>query len=106
MFLCLVSLGWSISTYNTFIALKQDISTQWSNITTEYQRRIDLYYNLVQSVKSFKKHERETLKEIVTARSAGFSGIKKQDMKKMKGLDGMFSKLLAIFEQYLLFRRG
>ena len=69
IFLCLVSLGWSISTYNTFIALKQDISTQWSNITTEYQRRIDLYYNLVQSVKSFKKHERETLKEIVTARS-------------------------------------
>lgn len=101
IFISFVTAGFAISKYNLFVSLKEDINTQWSNIKTEYQRRVDLFYNLIQTVKSFKKHERTTLKEVVEARSAGFSGSsKKADSKTMKSLDGMFSKLLAIFERY------
>lgn len=100
IFLCLISVGWSISRYNEFATLRQDINTQFSNIKTEYQRRIDLILNLVEAVKSFKKHEREVLTSVIQARSQGFTGNVKADMKKMKGLDGLFSKLLAIAEQY------
>ncbi len=100
VFFSLVLTGWSITTYNHFVALRQDIKTQFSNIKTEYQRRVDMFYNLIQTVKSFKKHEKSTLKEVVQARSQGFTGNVKQDISKMKNLDGMFSKLLAIFEQY------
>ena len=100
LFLILVTVGGSIGCYNGFVTLRQDIKTQFSNIVTEYQRRTDLFYNLVVSVKSFKKHEKSTLKEVIEARSMSFGNSKKQDLKNMKNLDGMFSKLLAVFERY------
>lgn len=106
IFICLITLGWGISTYNSFATLKQDIATQFSNIRTEYQRRIDLILNLVESVKSFKKHERETLTAVINARTKGFSGNVKTDMKKMNGLEGLFSKLLAISEAYPQLKAG
>ncbi len=106
VFVFLMMLGWSISSYNGFISLRQDIKTQFSNIKTEYQRRIDLIVNLVSTVKSFKKHEKETLLGVVKARSQGFTGNVKTDMKKMKGLDGLFSKLLAISERYPELKAG
>lgn len=100
LFLVLIFVGGSINCYNGFVTLKQDIKTQFSNIITEYQRRTDLFYNLVQSVKSFKTHEKSTLKEVIEARSMSFGNSKKQDLKNMKNLDGLFSKLLAVFERY------
>jgi len=100
IFTSLIIVGWSISTYNWFVSLRQDIQTQFSNIKAEYQRRVDLFYNLVNTVKSFKKHEKSTLKEVIQARTAGFSGVKATDIKKMKGMDKMFSKLMVLFEKY------
>lgn len=100
LFLILVSIGSFVSSYNTFVSLRQDIRTQFSNIVTEYQRRTDMFYNLVQTVKSFKKHENKTLTEVVAARNLNFGQSKKQDMKNMKQLDGLFSKLMAVVEAY------
>lgn len=100
IFICLLSLAWGITNYNSFIALRQDINTQFSNIKAEYQRRMDLFINLVESVKSYKKHEKETLVKVIEARKNGFSGDSLKDMKKMKRLDGLFSKLLAVAENY------
>lgn len=100
LFLILVSVGSVVSSYNGFVTLRQDIKTQFSNIVTEYQRRTDMLYNLVQTVKSFKKHERETLKEVVEARSMGFGKSKTDDIKNMKKLDGLFNRLMAVIESY------
>lgn len=100
LFLILVTIGGVVSSYNGFVTLTQDIKTQFSNIITEYQRRTDLFFNLVQTVKSFKKHEKSTLKEVIEARNLNFGVSKKQDLKNMKNLDGLFSKLIAVFERY------
>jgi len=101
IFFSLLSLGWSISTYNGFVGLRQDITTQWSNVKTEYQRRLDLFYNLVQSVKSYKTHEKSTITEVIQMRSQGLHGpTKTHEIKKLKGLDNLFSRLLAISENY------
>lgn len=100
LFLVLVSIGGVVSSYNGFVTLRQDIKTQFSNIITEYQRRVDMFYNLVQSVTSFKKHERETLKEVIEARNTSFGNSKAQDLKSMKRIDGLFSKIMAVVEQY------
>jgi LemA protein len=54
-FFCAV--GWWIGTYNFFATTLQAIKTQWSNIVTEYERRVDLFLNLGNSVKSMKNHE-------------------------------------------------
>lgn len=93
--------GWGIGIYNYLQAGKQNIKTQWSNIKTEYQRRFDLFMNLVETVKSFKKHEKSTLTDVVKARSMlNFSGSKSEQLKNMGMLDKFFSKLSVLFERY------
>lgn len=100
IFMAIVIAGWLIGKYNTFRGGQQDIKTQFSNIKTEYQRRADLFMNLVESVKSYKKFEKTTLVEVIQARSGNLGKSTPESMKKMKSLDGVFSKLLAVFEQY------
>lgn len=101
VFIALVIGGWAIGQYNYFNIGIQNIKTQWSNIKTEYQRRFDMLMNLVESVKSFKKHEKSTLKEVIQARNAvKFSGNVLKNIKDMKMLDNFFSKLMVLFEKY------
>lgn len=102
LFLCMILAGWVISGYNHLVNGRVNISTQWSNIKTEYQRRADMFYNLVQTVKSHKKFEKETLTAVVQARSGAFigNGPKATQAKKMKELDSFFARLLAVFEAY------
>lgn len=96
----LATLGWGIGTYNTFRVGQQDIKTQFSNIKTEYQRRADLFYNLVQVVKSHKKFEQETLTQVIAARSGNFGSTTKDAMKKMGDLEKVFQKLMMLTEAY------
>jgi len=99
-FLIMITLGYIIGTYNSLVSNREDIRTQFSNIKTEYQRRADLFYNLVQATKSYKIFEKSTLKEVVEARAKGITGTIPKQIKKMGQLDGLFSKLLALVEAY------
>lgn len=93
--------GWVVGVYNDLVHGKQAVLTQWSNVKTEYQRRADLFYNLAQSVKSYAKHEKITLTQVIAARSGKFGGKDIQaEMKKMKGLERVFSRLMLLTEQY------
>lgn len=106
-FMVLVFAGWVIAGYNRLVSGKVNIETQWSNIKTEYQRRADLFYNLAEAVKSFKKHEKETLTDVIKARNeAFFQGSKLEQAQKMKKLDSSFSKLLLLFERYPRLKAG
>lgn len=100
IFVFLISAGWFISNYNWFVSNKKDIESQWSNIKTEYQRRIDLLLNLASAVKSYKKHERETLTQVISMRQGINQGSVGKQMKKMGQFDGLLSKLLMITENY------
>jgi len=95
-----IAFFWIIGTYNTLQKAVQDIKEQWSNILTEYQRRADLLINLASTVKSFKKHEKETLTEVIKARAQGITGTKPQQMAKLKGFEGALSKLMVLIEKY------
>lgn len=99
-FIVLITIGWIIGNYNEFINSKVSIETQWSNIKTEYQRRADLFYNLVQSVKSHMKFEKGTLIEVTKMRNANLGSPSPESLSKMKGMDAFFSKLIATFEAY------
>lgn len=100
LFFILCFSGWGIGSYNTFQVARQDIKTQWSNILAEYQRRADLFYNLVQAVKSSKNFEKDTLVQVAQARGGNFGTGKLAQMAKLKGLDSMFQKLMVVFERY------
>jgi len=96
----IIVFGWAIGLYNMIIMAGQLIKNQWSNVKTEYQRRADLLYNLAGAVKDHKEFEKDTFTHIAEARNGHFGKGMTEEMKNMKGLDGLFSKLIATYENY------
>ena len=62
--------GWVTSTYNSFQGLDEDVKAAWSEVDNQYQRRSDLIPNLVEVVKGYAKHEKETLEGVIAARAS------------------------------------
>ena len=64
---------WAISAYNGMVKMDESVSTAWSNVENQYQRRADLIPNLVNTVKGYAAHESQTLESVVAARAAATS---------------------------------
>jgi LemA protein len=60
---------WAIVNYNALVRLRQHCRDSWAGIDTELKRRYDLIPNLVETVKGYAAHERQTLQAVVDARS-------------------------------------
>lgn len=60
---------YAISAYNGLVNKQEQLRSEWSQVETQYQRRADLIPNLVATVQGYTKHESNTLKEVVEARS-------------------------------------
>jgi len=56
-------------TYNNFVTLEEGVNQKWSQVENVYQRRADLIPNLVEVVKGYASHERETLEAVTNARA-------------------------------------
>ncbi len=69
----LIPVIWLIAVYNRFVGLRQHIKESWSDIDVELKRRYDLVPNLVETVKGFARHERETLEMVIEARNRAVS---------------------------------
>ncbi len=70
--LLILVLGMLISiknTYNKLVTLDEQVKTQWAQVQNQLQRRMDLIPNLVETVKGYAAHERETLEAVVQARA-------------------------------------
>lgn len=101
---------WAISGYNGLVTLDEKVSTSWSNVETQYQRRADLIPNLVSTVKGYASHEKETLQGVIEARSKATSikvdadnltPEKLAEFQKAQGdVTSALGKLLAITENY------
>lgn len=65
----LVPLVWAIATFNRFVRLRQYIRESWADIDVELKRRYDLIPNLVETVRGYAKHERETLDMVIRLRN-------------------------------------
>ena len=64
-----VAVVWAIMGYNGMVKADEAVSTAWSNVENQYQRRADLIPNLVNTVKGYAAHEKETLDAVTTART-------------------------------------
>ena len=108
--LLLICVFWSFSTYNGLVGRDEIVTTAWGNVQTQYQRRSDLIPNLVNVVKGYAKHEKETLEAVVSARARatqitvsadGLTPEKLQQYQQAQGqLSAALGKLLAVSESY------
>lgn len=68
--LVLVFLGsWYISARNGLVAMDENVQEQWSKVEVQYQRRLDLIPNLVETVKGYAAHEQNTFENVTRARA-------------------------------------
>jgi LemA protein len=58
-----------VGRYNDMIGLQEGVEAQWGNVENVYQRRADLIPNLVETVKGYASHEKETLDAVISARA-------------------------------------
>ncbi len=102
--------GYCMSSYNTLVGQDEAVGTAWSNVENQYQRRVDLIPNLVNTVKGYASHEKETFEAVVSARAKAtqitvdiddLTPEKIAAYQKAQGeLGSALGRLLAITENY------
>lgn len=102
--------GWAIYMYNHFVALVNRTKEAWSDIEVQLKRRYDLIPNLVETVKGYATHERETFDAVTQARAKATemtidpSNVTPEQIKAFEaaevGLEQALGRLLAVAENY------
>lgn len=97
-------------TYNNMVTYSENINGMWSQVTTDYQRRMDLIPNLVNTVKGYADFEQETLTAVVEARAKATSvnvsadnlnpAMFEQFQAAQQGISSSLSRLLVTIEKY------
>ena len=96
--------------YNTMVTQDETVNQTWSQVENVYQRRADLIPNLVNTVKGYASHEKETLEGVVEARAKATSinidanNLNAQTMQQFQqaqqGLTSALSRLMVVVEKY------
>jgi LemA protein len=93
-----------IAMYNGIIRMKNRVDEAWSDIDVQLKRRYDLIPNLVETVKGYAAHEKETLEKVVQARNAAMQAQSGGDAKKQAEAENILSSTLksifALSESY------
>lgn len=98
------------TTYNTMVTYDEGVNAAWSQVVTDYQRRMDLIPNLVNTVKGYADFEQKTLTDVVKARANATSvnlNVDKLDASTIQKLEqtqgalsSALSRLLVTIERY------
>ena len=92
---------WAIGVYNRLQRLRIRSQGAWSDIDVQLKRRHDLIPNLVETVKGYATHEKETLEAVMTARNAAMSARGPADSGAAEGmLTAALGRLFAVAEAY------
>jgi LemA protein len=113
MFILAIGTGWIVliiigvlalivlGIYNNLVRLRMQVKSAWSQIDVQLKRRYDLIPNIVETVKGYASHEKETLERVVKARQQAIdsSGVKAQGQAE-NVLTGALRQLFALSEAY------
>jgi LemA protein len=103
---------WGVSIYNRLVSLRNQVGNGFSQIDVQLTRRHDLIPNLVEAVKGYMKHERDTLEAVIQARNAAAASLKTAAANPGDGnaitalagaeaaLGSALGRLLAVAEAY------
>lgn len=102
--------AWAASAYNSMVSVQEEATTALANVQSAYQRRADLIPNLVETVKGYAAHEKQTLEDVVAARSKAtqitldpenMTPEKLKEFQQAQGeLGSALGRLIAIQENY------
>jgi LemA protein len=90
-----------IAMYNSLVSKRMRCREGWSQIDVQLKRRYDLIPNLVETVKGYAAHERETLENVIKARNAAIDASGVEDQAAAENmLTGALKQLFALSEAY------
>jgi len=101
---------WGKNTYNSMVIKREAVTSQWGNVQTQYQRRMDLIPNFVETVKGAANFEKSTLTDVIEARSKATSVTVDpknitpeafaQFQKAQNGVSSALGRLMVVVEKY------
>jgi LemA protein len=98
-----VVIGWAIFAYNNLVRQRQLTQEGWSGIDVQLKRRADLIPNLMEAVKGYMAHERDTLEAVTKARTDAMAvqnGTPEQRAQAEGALSQALGRLFAVAEAY------
>jgi LemA protein len=92
---------WFVFTYNGLVRLRNQVKNAWSQIDVQLKRRYDLIPNIVETVKGYAAHEKETFERVIQARQRGIdASTVKQQQEAENMITGALRQLFALSEAY------
>jgi len=105
-----ISIIWVVSKYNGLVKKDEACTQQWSKVESQYQRRLDLNPNLVNTVKGYAEHEQETFTQVIEARNQASqikidpNNLSQEAMDKFQQsqqtLKSSLDRLMVVVERY------
>src|SRR5574344_130855 len=90
-----------LSMYNSFVKLNNIVKEAFSTMDVYLKKRWDLIPNIVETVKGYAKHEKDTLEEVVKLRNSAYDKMSDDDkIKQNEKLTKGISKIMALVESY------
>lgn len=97
----LIFVIWLIATYNGLVRNRNNVDESFSTMDVYLKKRYDLIPNLVETVKGYAKHEKETLEKVMQARNVAMqSTTPEQKIENNNALQGTLKSLFAVAENY------
>jgi LemA protein len=103
-------ISWGVGIYNKIVPMSEKVSTEWSNVETQYQRRADLIPNFVNTVKGAAAFEQATLTQVIEARAKATqvtvdpSNITAEQLQEFQAaqseVSSALARLMVVVEQY------
>ena len=95
---------WAVLTYNGLVSRRARVDESWSGIDVQLKRRHDLIPNLVETVKGYASHERQTLENVIKARNSAVSAQEDGDPAALGAAEGILTgalrQVFALSEAY------
>ncbi len=109
-FIILIFILWGVNVYNRMVSMNESVTSQWGNVEAQYQRRMDLIPNFVNTVKGAADFEQQTLTRVIEARSKATSitvdpsNLSEEALAQFQQAQGelssALSRLMVVVEQY------
>jgi len=97
----LILIMYVIGVYNKLVQARNKVRDQWAQIDVQLKKRVDLIPNIVETVKGYAKHEKETLDAVIKARNSfNTASTVEDEIQANNQITGALNKLFALSESY------